>query len=310
MRQYSSPIGIFAIACGLLASIATAKARPDTWVSPDGSNSGDCASTAPCRTFAYAYTQTSGNGSINVVSSGSYGPLTISKAISIVADGVEAAIISGANGAAITVQAPPTAIVSLRGLTIDMRGGPNNGISFDSGAALHVQRCVIRSHMGIRFVPDSGTSELYVTDTVIERSSSDGILVLPTGSASAGVVLDRVRVEHGAFSGIHLQGRGTTGSIKATVRDSVAAGNAGAGILANDDGSGTTVMVDRSAFANNGSGVVADGPTATIRIGDSTVSGNTTGLSALSGGVIASYGTNKVNGNGTDGAPSSTIARR
>jgi hypothetical protein len=69
-------------------------------------------------------------------------------------------------------------------------------------------------------------------------------------------------------------------------------------------------MIERSASVNNQFGIVASNAGATIRIGDSTVSGNTnTGL-FNSGGAIVSYGTNKVNGNGTDGVPSSTIAMK
>ena len=44
---------------------------------------------------------------------------------------------------------------------------------------------------------------------------------------------------------------------------------------------------------------------APIWIGDSTVSGNTFGLNSAAG-TITSYGTNKVRGNGTDGAPTGT----
>ena len=47
-----------------------------------------------------------------------------------------------------------------------------------------------------------------------------------------------------------------------------------------------------------------------IRIGDSTVTGNVTGLDFFDSGQIISYETNKIEGNGTDGAPSSTIAMK
>ena len=134
MQRHS--IGIFAIACGLLAGQTTARAAPETWVSGTGSNAGNCPITAPCRTFAFAYGQTNNNGAINVLSSGNFGPFTIAKPISIVAEGVEAMINTGAGGAGIIVQAGANAIVSLHGLTIDLHGTNNNGISFVSGAAL------------------------------------------------------------------------------------------------------------------------------------------------------------------------------
>ena len=152
---------------GLLAATA-AQAGIETWVSGNGSDSGTCPITAPCRTFAYAHGQTTAQGAINVLTSGNFGPVTITKAISIVAQGVEAVINTAAAGAGITVQVPATAVVALRGLTIDMRGTNNIGIVFTSGAALQVHDTVIRKCTdGIRFQPASGNPELYVVDTVI-----------------------------------------------------------------------------------------------------------------------------------------------
>jgi hypothetical protein len=307
MRGHSLPIGVFAIACGLLGNAAPAHAAPETWVAGTGTDAGNCNITAPCRTFAFAHTKTNNGGTLNVLSSGNFGPLTITKSISIVADGVEAVINTGAGGVAIKVQAPADRIVSLRGLTIDLLGTDNYGISFVSGAALHVHNCVIRrTSRGISLTPASGTHTLDIADSVIANSSGYGIVIAPTGSGVAKVMLDGVRLEGSSNSGIIFSGVNNTGSITATVRDSVSAGNAD-GIVVQAQNGTTNVMVDRSALVNNGSfGILANGAGATIRIGDSTVSGNATGLFPTGGGVIASYGTNKVNGNGTDGAPTGT----
>ena len=310
MRHRSLPIGIVAIACGLLANATPSRAAAETWVSGTGVNSGSCPITAPCRSFDFAHGQTNPGGTINVLSAGNFGAVTITKSISIVADGVEAAIHGGgAIGAAIKIEAGDGDIVSLRGLTIDLRGSSNDGISFRSGAALHVHNSVIRrSVAGIYFAPTSGTSELYVADSVIADSREFGIFFNPQLSHGARAMLDRVRVENAASHGISISGGATTGAITATVRDSVSAGNGGTGIAAFESGSGTiAIMVHRSASVNNGFGIIASGAGATVRIGDSTVTGNGTGLLAQSSGVIVSYGTNKVNGNDTDGAPNSTI---
>src|ERR1700752_2860632 len=193
MRHHSLAIGMFAI--GLLAGAMTAQAGVATWVSGTGTNTGTCPITAPCKTFAYAHGQTTANGAINVLSSGNFGPLTITKSISIVAQGVEAVIDTGAGGAGVIVQAG-AGIVSLRGLTIDLRGTSTIGISFVSGAALHVQDSVIRRvTSGIQFSPAAGTSELYVSDSLIADSGGYGVEVRPTGNSSAKAVLSRVRVE-------------------------------------------------------------------------------------------------------------------
>jgi hypothetical protein len=302
-------------AFSLAASISTAQAAAQTWVSGTGTDTGTCPRTAPCRTFQFAHDRTNNNGAINVLSSGNFGPVIITKPISIVAEGVEAVINTGASNGegGISVQAGAAAIVSLRGLTLDMRGTDNRGIAFSSGAALHVQDCVIRrANNGIVFLVLSGTSELYVADTVVANSDASGIIVQPHGSASAKAVFDRVRVENGQGHGFSMSGSATTGSLMATVRDSVAAGNGNTGIFANVSAGTTTVMIDRSASVNNAIGVRVHtniqfpGGTATARIGNSTVSGNTTGL-LTEGGVIESYGTNQVNGNSVNGSPSDTI---
>ncbi len=317
MRHHSLPVGIFAIACALLANATPAHAAAETWVSGTGSDAGACPITAPCRTFAFAHTQTNNNGAINVLSSGNFGPVTITKPISIVAQGVEAVVNTASNGAGIIINAQANAIVSLRGLTIDMRGTPNTGVFFATGAALHVQDCVIRrGFQAIRFGPSSGTAELYVADTAVAEQSFSGIMVRPGGTAVAKAVIERVRVENGPSLGIAFSPNNSGPSIVATVRDSVSSGNAGAGIVAEDPGSTTVnVMVSNTTSVMNGTGVSVTGAGATIRIGDSTVTGNGTGLSPSSGGLIQSYGTNKVNGNGTpsvpnDGAPTSTIMHK
>jgi hypothetical protein len=163
----------------------------------------------------------------------------ITKPISIVADEVEAvintAVPSSPNPAAIVISAGGGAIVSLRGLTIDMRGTDNEGISFLSGKALHVQNSVIRKDLlGIRFAPKSGTSELHVADTAVEGSGA------------------------------------------------------------------VNLMIERTALLNNATGILAS-VGATVRVGNSTLTGNNI---ATNGSSIFSYGTNKIDGNGTNTMPS------
>jgi hypothetical protein len=312
VRHQSLPLGIFAIACGLLTHATAAHATAtETWVSGTGTNSGACTITAPCRTFAFAHNLTAAGGTIHVLTSGSFGPLTITKTISIVADGVDAMIETAAGGAAIIVQVAGTGVVSLHGLTIDERGTANDGISFVSGGALHVDNCTIRrARLGINFAP-TGTSKFYISDSVITDSSGDGFFVHPTGGGAAKIMADRVRVENAGATGFDFNGTNTTGLIQGTVRDSVAAGNGGNGILAIDqDGNGLTkVMIDHTSVVNNiNLGVFSVGES-TIWIGDSTVTGNGTGLSS-SGGILASYGTNKLIGNVSDGAPQSSVGMR
>lgn len=317
MRLLALPIGIFAVTCGLLATATPARALADeTWVSGTGSDTGTtCPISAPCRTFAYAILQTNNNGTINVLSSGEFGPVFINKSVSIVAEGVEATIQSGfqcpgVGPTAVCIKSGATGVVNLRGLIIDLRGTLFSGIYMTEGAALRVQNSLIRHGTQSIFYQPNGNSELYVSDSTIADNSDTGIMIAPSGAANAKITFDRVHVENNTF-GILFHGDfgSGTGALVATVRDSVVAGGSSQGILARkltNPGS-VRVMVDRTALVNNQTGIRVDGPGATVFVGDSTISGNDTGLLTTSGGIINSYKTNKVNGNTIDGTPTATV---
>jgi hypothetical protein len=308
MRPYSMPISVAAVAWGLLAGATAVQAGNETWVYGTGSDTGTCPRTAPCRTFAFAHTQTTANGAINVLTSGNYGPLTVTKAISIVADDVEAVINSAAGGAAIIVQAPAAAAISLRGLTIDLRATANDGVLFSSGGTLHVQNCVIRRSVAGINVQPSGNVELHVADTVVADTTSAGIFVAPNGG-DANAVIERVRVENAGGDGIRFLGQNGASTTTAAVRDSVASGNAGAGISLFRQAGSVEVMVNRTVSANNDVGIDSQGTGAILRIGNSTVTGNAShGLNTGGSGTIESYGTNRIDGNVGNETPTTTIA--
>ena len=120
------------LGCGL--SAAPAQAGPNrTWVSGMGTDSGACTRAAPCKTFAFALTQTANGVEIDVLDPAGHGAVTITKAISIVNDGVGVAAIFASSGNAITINAGATASVHLRGLTIEGLGTGTWGILFISG---------------------------------------------------------------------------------------------------------------------------------------------------------------------------------
>jgi hypothetical protein len=282
-----------AIAAALLLPATSAKAA-ETWVSGRGADTGTCTNAAPCKTFAYALTRTPTGGVINVLSPGNFGPVVINKAVSIVADGVEAVINAAIDGSGISVAVTAAQTVSLRGLTIDMTGLDNDGIAFKSGGALHVKNCVIRNgRAGVAVRTPSGNPEIYISDTVFFHMDN-GLMVSPTGSAK--VVIERARAERGT-TGFWLNGAASSGAIIATIRDSVAADNS-QGIMVDESGAGTTtVMLDHTVATNNVKGIVIGGAGATARFANLTVAGNDIGVDIPTGGIVESYGTNKMNGN-------------
>src|ERR1700687_5995566 len=143
MRYSSWCASLFSIAllCVMSAGSANAQATR-TWVSGVGGDVNPCSRTAPCKTFSGAISKTAAGGEINVLDPGGFGTVTITKSITIRSDHIEAGVlVSGTNG--IVVNAQPSDTVVLEGLDIEGLGSGLTGVSFISGAKLHVIRCNI-----------------------------------------------------------------------------------------------------------------------------------------------------------------------
>jgi hypothetical protein len=286
------------LSCGLSAAPAAALTNR-TWVSGTGSNSNPCTLALPCKTFAFALTQTAAPGEIDVLAPGAYGPVTITSSISIVNDGVGVAAIGIATGNAVTVNAGASDSVHLRGLTIEGISGATNGILFNSGGNLAIENCVVRGfeEAGI-FIAPSTSSSFSVSNTITSNNTGgNGILVSPTGSAVVSGVLSKVTTNNN-FDGINVFGASTTGgSLNVTIVDSVASNNFGIGILAQSSSgnAATAVMLRNVVAGNNGTGLET-GKNAILRVAHSVVTGSNFGV-YFDGGVLYSYGDNDIDGN-------------
>jgi hypothetical protein len=115
----------------------------------------------------------------------------------------------------------------------------------------------------------------------------------------------------GNVFGFKADGNGSTGGIKATLNDSSASSSSFSGVVAITAAgqSAVDLFVNRSAIVNNGSnGIRSEGAaTARVRISDTTITGNATGLSIGAPAQVISFGNNRIDGNGVNGAPTSTI---
>ena len=72
----------------------------------------------------------------------------------------------------------------------------------------------------------------------------------------------------------------------------------------------TALSLFHSVSANNGTGISAQGVGATLRVAQSMVTGNAAGWIATSGGVVASYGDNYIDGNGANTGSLTTIIKQ
>jgi len=295
----SSRTSLSALAAALVfAASATASAQATrTFISGVGDDINPCSRTAPCRTFAGAIAKTATGGEIDVLDSGGFGAVTITKSITI--DGspyLSGVLVSGTNG--LTINAPAGSVVVLRGLDINGIGAGLDGVQFLAGGSLVIEDCVIYgfAQNGIAFLPGtpSAGAQLVVRNTTVRNVVGASVLVYGTAGAVPQVTLDKVLL---AGSGTGLEAR-LDG--KVTVHDSVATGHSAYGVHALDT---AEVNVDHGIVANSVVGVQAE-TGATVRLSEVMLSHNTSGVV----GNVVSFGNNRIAaGNGTNGVPASTI---
>jgi hypothetical protein len=269
-----------------------------TWVSGVGDDANPCSRTAPCKTFAGAISKTAVGGEIDVLDPGGFGALTITKSISIEADGVIAGVlVSGTNG--IVVAAGPNDVVVIRGLTFEGLGTGLNGISFQSGASLHVEKCTINgfSQRGIDITPNT-SADVVIKDTVIRNNPGGGVYFHPAGVGVSGSLED-VRLDRNLF------GLRADDGANVTFRRSTSSGNTNDGITAVSTNRAVSITVDNSLVVNNGSsnttaGITVNGSSAGVAVGNSTLMNNyLNALSTVNGGGIVSFGNNQILGGGS-----------
>src|SRR5579862_1314580 len=137
----------FSILVVTLGVTSTALAQATrTWVSGIGDDANPCSRTAPCKTFAGALPKTAAGGEIDVLDPGTFGAMTVTKAITIDGGGGVVASVSGSSGSnGVTVNAQSGDVVTLRNLSIFGAGTGTNGVRFLAGRALHIEHCYISS---------------------------------------------------------------------------------------------------------------------------------------------------------------------
>jgi hypothetical protein len=218
--------------------------------------------------------------------------------------------------AGIVVNAGPADVVRIRGMTVNQRA-LESGVGFVSGKALHLENSTLinsePNSFGLQFAP-TGAAKLFVSDShIIDNGSSGlaaGISIKPASGVTANVTIERTRINNNFF-GIIADGTGG-GSIRGVVRDSVVSGNINNGITVASSGVGAAVLsVENTTVSGNNFGLAASGARAGMLVSHSSIVLNNTGLFTSGGGVLLSYGDNRVNGNTTaDGAFTGTIGLR
>jgi hypothetical protein len=302
------------LAVCLVALPAQAQTQRRSWVSGTGDDGNPCSRTSPCLTFAVALSKTIAGGAINCLGPGDFGPVIITKSITISCEAGTAGV--SANSATpkstgIIISVRSTDNVYLRGL--DIVGNASTsvaGIDFEGAGVLHVEHCAIYGFSeniaaGIDFAP-TGPSKLFVSESFIADNGAAivgaGILIAPSSSAGVNAVLSQVRVENNSL-GIKVDNTGGTGTVDLLVADSVMAGNINSNLTAiTSNNMGTAnVMINRSSLSASRVGLRADGAATMVGIGNSVIFDDVTAEQTANGGRAVSEGNNQTVANGASG---------
>jgi hypothetical protein len=278
-----------------------------SFVSSAGLDTNSCMITAPCATFAHAYTAIAANGIIAAIDPGKYGPIIITGPVTINGNGW-AAITGTAQGNGITINAGSGNVI-LTGLEIDGAGAAYNGIVFNSGTSLTVSNCIVKDFIssngtsgnGIMIAPTSGTVDFTIVNTVALNNGSAGVHYLPaSGSATAIGAIDHLIAANNTIGIAVDLSAASGGSAAVTISNSVANNNTGDGIVTASAAGTVTVTADRDEISNNGTGVGV-GANTSLLLSRSVIAKNSTyGVSNF--GTAETLNDNRIYANGISNA--------
>ena len=274
------------------------------WVSGHGTDRAGCGSpTAPCRSLQYVHDNVVGDGGeIDILDPAGYGAVSITKAVSIVNDGVGTACVQATSGNAITINAGPSASVFLRGLNVDGVGAAGvNGIAFKGGAGFTVVNCVVRhfAQEGIVIQPPSGPVTFLIQDTIASDNNDAGILLggnAWTSTAAISGIIARATVmnnKHGVYFDDHgdIVSNDNTGA-RVVIDDTDVSNNTQTGISLIGS---LFVEVHGDLVVRNGESGLSLAPASHGVISRSMIimNGLGTGFDIVNGGVLQSTGDNQ-----------------
>ena len=293
------PLLLAAVGFSFLALSASAQAQATrTWVSGLGDDANPCSRTAPCKTFAGAYSRTAAGGEIDVIDPGGFGTISIGHALTIDGGGGQVSTILATGTTGVNVNAGANDNIILRNLRIN---GTNQyvsqgvtGIVFNSGHELTVENCYIFdfANYGIQFQPVV-RSFLNVIDSVIENSTLGGLL---SSSAATTGGANRVNIVRSSFvnNGFGIES-GANSNV--AVKDGlISNNNADSGVLAT--GLGAEITLESTVVSNNQISGMHATNNGQVRMSNVTaVYNNGPAWEFDSGGVVSSWGNNREVGN-------------
>jgi hypothetical protein len=235
-------------------------------VSGVGADANPCSRTAPCQTFAGAFSKTASGGIISVLDPGGYGTLTITKPITIdggTGSGWASTLASGTNGFTVNITVAPVAPVKNKVIlrNINIAGSSSTTLGLD----------------GVRFLGSVAGTSLTLENVDIFDFSGDGIEV--NRSVAGNLFLKNVRLSH-AGTGIKIAT--SAGAINGAFEDVQISDMTSHGLHC-QTATLTIAIRNFNSSRNGGNGIQSDGGSCQMSIQDSVIHGNNVGISAALG---------------------------
>jgi len=300
----------------LLAATTVASAGV-AFVSGNGSDANSCNATFPCRTFQAAVPRAGIGGSVVALDSSDFTlGSTLNLGFPITIDGgAHGAFASGPfGGAAINITLPSSyySAIVIRNLTIVPQITAGSGAigAVLSASPLKLENVAItlaysqNSNFGISVLLDQYSSVSIQNVSIFTGTNyqsgtvdQDCIDIFPANSGQTtpfNVIADHVTTD-GCFNGLLIEDG------NATIKNSSFNGAVnGVGLIAVT--TSPSWLIDHTELVNNSSTGANAGGGGTLRLSNSVVSGNHTGISIGAGATGISFRNNTFAGNGADGA--------
>jgi hypothetical protein len=279
-----------------LASAASAQATR-TWVSGTGIDGNPCSRTAPCKTWASAYTQTAAGGEIDAIDSGAFGTLTIGKSLTVDGGGNFASALAS-NTTGFLINAATNDQVTLRNISIDGAGTPKGtiGIRVTAAGSVDIQNVYIFNFAQRAVsIENAAAAQVQIRNCFFHNNGQTAVVVQPLITANVQVSIDKTTISKNGVSAASAGGIYVTNGGRVVVRDSQIDHNTAPGVEAASNGE---ALIDSSDISFNSDGVKTSG--GTIRISRCTLAYNSGQATNNTSGTINTYGDNRMAGNGTN----------
>ena len=282
----------------LAAASSSFATSPRVFVASNGIDTGACSRNAPCRNFAYAVTQVNDGGEVVALDTAGYGPVWITKSMSIYAAAGATAFIATPAGEGILVDAGDGGTVVLRNLVVTSSGS-ELGIRLVSGDTLKMANVQVTGFsfsgptgsgtaIGLNHF-HSGRSVRIMFDQVEAFHSQVRLFASEFGSGSSMFLTIRNSTFDGNDTGAEIQT-----AVSGVITDSSFNSNTSIGleILSNDAAITSAFDIQRSTVSNNASAGIRCGCSgagqAYARIAYTIVTRNFVGLNPCQNGHIQS----------------------